>query len=123
MNACMYEISCVLNCLTFSKQMTLFFLKVEYIQLKALVNDDAGVAAFKEVARKSTHTILGACSRPEQQSSDTISSSRVCSHSSDIQQRHKSTLMPNCCRSCFHVFVKNVVHSIMMQKVGCAGSS
>lgn len=82
---------------------------------------DAGVGAFKEVARQSTHTILAAC-RSEHQKSDTVLASSVCSHWNDIQQFHRST-MPNCCRQCFYMFVKNVVNSIMLQKVGCSGSS
>ncbi|KAF7806298.1 flavonol 3-O-glucosyltransferase UGT89B1-like [Senna tora] len=92
------------------------------LNLKVLNKDKRlGVDAFKEVARQSTHTILASC-RSEHPKSDTISSSSVCSYC-DNQQFHKSTLMPNCCRQCFYMFVKNVVNSIMMQKLDCAGSS
>lgn len=82
---------------------------------------DSDVDTFKIVARQATHTILDAC-RSEQQKSNINSSSSVCSHTEHTPQFQKSTLMPNCCRQCFYVFVKNVVNSIMLDKVGWAWS-
>ncbi|XP_061361048.1 uncharacterized protein LOC133304973 isoform X2 [Gastrolobium bilobum] len=83
------------------------------LNLKFLTRDkQLGVNTFKAVARQATHTILAACSSEQPSSS-------VCSHT-DHTQFPKSTLMPNCCRQCFHAFVNNVVNSIVLEKVGCA---
>ncbi|XP_022728998.1 uncharacterized protein LOC111284562 [Durio zibethinus] len=90
------------------------------LNLKLLSQDKKlGVDAFKEIARLATHTILAACGF--QHSKSTIHSfpRSVCSHSEDMNLRHKSTLMPNSCRECFYVFVKNVVCSIMIEKGHC----
>ncbi|CAL5198492.1 unnamed protein product [Lathyrus oleraceus] len=89
------------------------------LNLKCLTRDkQLGVETFKLVARQATHTILAAC-HSEQHRSNIYSSSSVCSHTDHITQLQKSTLMPNCCRQCFHVFVNDVVKSIMLEKVGC----
>lgn len=81
------------------------------------INKQLGVETFKVVARQATHTILAAC-HSEQQKSNIYSSNSVCSHTDHIQFQ-KSNLMPNCCRQCFHVFVNDVVKS-MLEKVGCS---
>ncbi|OMO69962.1 hypothetical protein COLO4_28844 [Corchorus olitorius] len=75
-----------------------------------------GVEAFKEIARLATHTILAACGFEHSKSSIHSFPSSVCSHSEDVKLRCKSTLMPNSCRECFYVFVKNVVSSVMIEK-------
>ncbi|KAK2663465.1 hypothetical protein Ddye_002039 [Dipteronia dyeriana] len=73
---------------------------------------------FKEVARLATHTILAACGLEHRESGiRTIPISVVCSHAEDIEQIHKSTLLPGSCRECFYVFVKDVVQSIMLEEV------
>ncbi|KAK7330251.1 hypothetical protein VNO77_24439 [Canavalia gladiata] len=85
------------------------------LNLKLLTRDKhLGVDTFKVVARQATHTILAACNSEQQKSS------LICSHAEPTLQFQKSTLMPNCCRQCFYVFVNNVVNSIMLEKVGCA---
>ncbi|RZB55870.1 PHD and RING finger domain-containing protein 1 isoform B [Glycine soja] len=90
------------------------------LNLKLLTRDKKlGFDTFKVVARQATHTILAACSS-DQQKSSTSSSSSVCSHADNTPQFQKSTLMPNCCRQCFYNFVNNVVHSTILEKVGCA---
>lgn len=86
------------------------------------IDDDAGVDAFKKIARHSTHAILAAC-QLEHQKPGTSSSSTLCSHRDDNEHSNKSTLMPNCCRQCFNMFVRNVVSSTMMEKVGGGASS
>lgn len=83
----------------------------------------AGVDAFKEIARLATHTILAACGLEHRKSGVHFFPRSVCSHMEHTQQLHKSTLMPNSCRECFCTFVKDVVESIMFEKVGCVKSS
>ncbi|XP_058761207.1 uncharacterized protein LOC131634523 isoform X2 [Vicia villosa] len=86
------------------------------LNLKCLTRDkQLGVETFKGVARKATHTILAAC-HSEQHKSNICSSSSVCSHTDHITQFQQSTLMPNCCRQCFQVYVNDVVKSIMLEK-------
>ncbi|KAK8515815.1 hypothetical protein V6N12_016121 [Hibiscus sabdariffa] len=93
------------------------------LNLKLLNQDkQLGVDVFKEIARLATHTILAACGFQHSKSRVHSFPSPVCSHSDDIKLQHKSTLMPNSCRECFYVFVKNVVRSIMVEK-GQARSS
>lgn len=82
------------------------------------INKQLGVETFKVVARQATHTILAAC-HSEQQKSNIYSSNSVCSHTDHNLQFQKSNLMPNCCRQCFHVFVNDVVKSVL-EKVGCS---
>ncbi|KAL5064925.1 hypothetical protein RYX36_026662 [Vicia faba] len=89
------------------------------LNLKCLTRDkQLGVETFKLVARQATHTILAAC-HSEQHKSNICSSSSVCSHTDHITQIQKSTLMTNCCRQCFQLFVNDIVKSIMLEKVGC----
>ncbi|XP_017612443.1 uncharacterized protein LOC108457803 [Gossypium arboreum] len=93
------------------------------LNLKLLSQDKRlGVNIFKEIARLATHTILAAYGFQHSKSSIHSFPSPVCSHSNDINLQQKSTLMPNSCRECFYVFVKNVVSSIMVEK-GLARSS
>ncbi|XP_021909187.1 uncharacterized protein LOC110823171 isoform X2 [Carica papaya] len=79
-----------------------------------------GVETFKEVAWLATHTILAACGleHPKPRIRNSRSPSPICSHTDQIHQLHRSTLMPNSCRGCFYVFVKDVVSSFMIGKVG-----
>ncbi|XVE56753.1 hypothetical protein DITRI_Ditri04bG0036200 [Diplodiscus trichospermus] len=88
------------------------------LNLKLLSKDKKlGVDAFKEIARLATHTILAACGFPHSKSTSIHSfPTSVCSHTEDIKLRYMSSLMPNSCRECFYVFVKNVVFSIMIEK-------
>ncbi|XP_065879607.1 uncharacterized protein [Euphorbia lathyris] len=79
-----------------------------------------GINGFKEVARVVTHTILAACGFKESRHVIQSVPSCVCSHSDGIQQLHKSTLMPNSCRECFYVFVKDVVNSVLSEKLSKA---
>lgn len=91
------------------------------LNLKVLSKDKPlGVDVFKEIARQSTHAILAVC-RSEHEKPSTSSSNSVCSHEGENQHFPKSTLMPNCCRQCFYTFVKNVVNSTMMEKLGGGG--
>ncbi|XP_050255932.1 uncharacterized protein LOC126701670 [Quercus robur] len=94
------------------------------LNMKILSRDKKlGVDAFKEIARLATHTILAACGLEHRKSEVHFFPRSVCSHMEHIQQLHKSTLMPNSCRECFCTFVKDVVESIMFEKVGCVKSS
>ncbi|XWS47903.1 hypothetical protein CRYUN_Cryun13aG0025900 [Craigia yunnanensis] len=87
------------------------------LNLKLLSQDkQLGVDAFKEIARLATHTILAAGGFQHSKTSIHYFPSSVFSHTEDIKLRHKSTLIPNSCRECFYVFVKNVVCSIMIEK-------
>lgn len=95
--------------------------RIQEIYLKLFAY--AGVDAFKEIARLATHTILAACGLEHRKSEVHFFPRSVCSHMEHIQQLHKSTLMPNSCRECFCTFVKDVVESIMVEKVGCVKSS
>ncbi|KAI9175001.1 hypothetical protein LWI28_026050 [Acer negundo] len=73
---------------------------------------------FKEVARLATHTILAACGLEHRKLGiRSFPISVVCSHTEDIKQIHKSTILPDSCRECFYVFVKDVVQSIMFEEV------
>ncbi|KAJ7956522.1 PHD and RING finger domain-containing protein [Quillaja saponaria] len=88
------------------------------LNLKLLSKDkQLGLETFKEVARLATHTILAACGLEHRKSNIHSFSGSVCSHTEGIQKFHKSVLMPNSCRQCFYVFVKNVVSSIMLEKL------
>ncbi|XP_042963945.1 uncharacterized protein LOC122297814 [Carya illinoinensis] len=94
------------------------------LNLKLLSRDKKlGVHAFKDIARLATHTILAACGLEHRMSGVTPFPCSVCSHTEHIQQLHKSTLMPNSCRECFCIFVKDVVNSVMLQKVSCIESN
>ncbi|GAV64536.1 PHD domain-containing protein/zf-RING_2 domain-containing protein [Cephalotus follicularis] len=89
------------------------------LNLKHLsIDKQLGVDAFKEVARVSTHTILGACGLEPPKSGIRSFPNWVCNHPEQSDQFRKSTLMSNSCRECFNVFVKDVVRSIMFDKVG-----
>lgn len=87
------------------------------LNLKLLSKDRRlGADAFKDIARVSTHTILAACGfqhRKIVRSFPTL----ACNHRDQIQQLSRSTLMPSSCRECFYLFVKNVVNSIMTEKL------
>uniref|UniRef100_A0A2P2IQ17 Uncharacterized protein LOC105640677 isoform X1 n=1 Tax=Rhizophora mucronata TaxID=61149 RepID=A0A2P2IQ17_RHIMU len=76
-----------------------------------------GVDAFKEVARLATHALLAACGLSHSRNAVRSFPKFFCSHSEHIRQLHKSTLMPNSCRECFYVFVKDVVNSVLSEKM------
>lgn len=80
--------------------------------------DTAGYATFKEIARLATHTILAACGLEHKEKYGLYSlPSFVCSHL-DLSET-KSNMVPESCQECFYSFVKNVVDSIMLEKVDC----
>lgn len=74
---------------------------------------------FKEIARASTHTILAACGFDVRSKLKTSfsSSSSICQHTKEIKLVRKSSLMPDSCRECFYTFVKNVVDSVLTEKI------
>lgn len=89
------------------------------LNLKLLTKDkQLGVNAFKEVAWKSTDSILAACGLEQPKPGIRIFPSCTCCHVTngglDIR---RSTLMPYSCRECFYVFVKDVVNTIMLEKI------
>ncbi|KAL9433372.1 hypothetical protein AB3S75_028243 [Citrus x aurantiifolia] len=70
----------------------------------------------------SPHTILASCGLEHPKSGIGFHpSSTVCSHGEHIKKLCKSTLMPDCCRECFYAFVKDVIRSIMFEKVDGTG--
>lgn len=87
------------------------------LNLKLLCKDKRlGVDAFKEIARLSTHTVLASCGfehREIVRSCPTL----VCHHGDQTQHCHRSTIVPSSCRECFYAFVKDVVNSIMSEKL------
>ncbi|XP_021809938.1 uncharacterized protein LOC110753353 isoform X2 [Prunus avium] len=84
------------------------------INLKLLSKDKRlEVDAFKEIAWRSTHTILAACGLEHPKSGMPSFPSLVCCHTEQFHLQHKSNLMPKSCRDCFYGFVKDVVSSIM----------
>ncbi|KAH0975856.1 hypothetical protein GBA52_017755 [Prunus armeniaca] len=84
------------------------------INLKLLSKDKRlEVDAFKEIAWRSTHTILAACGLEHPKSGMPSFPSLVCCHTEQFRLQHKSNLMPKSCRDCFYGFVKDVVSSIM----------
>ncbi|KAI3463844.1 hypothetical protein Pfo_020507 [Paulownia fortunei] len=74
------------------------------------------VDAFKEVARLATHSILGACGLEHPKPGSCSVPGFICSHPDEVRQLQKSSLMPNSCRECFYVFVKDMVNAVMLQK-------
>ncbi|XP_057464293.1 uncharacterized protein LOC130754157 [Actinidia eriantha] len=90
------------------------------LNLKLLTCDKKlGVDAFKQIARLATHSILAACGLEHPKPGVRSFPSFVCCHANQAQQLQMSTLMPSSCKECFHAFVKDVVHIIMVEKIGC----
>lgn len=88
------------------------------LNLKLLCrNKQLGVNEFKEVARLATHKIMAACGLEKPKSGEHSLPDSVCFHTELVQPVRKSTLMPSSCRECFYFFVKDVVNSIMIEKV------
>ncbi|RVW17103.1 hypothetical protein CK203_076045 [Vitis vinifera] len=87
-----------------------------------LLHRPKGVDTFKEVARLATHTILAACGLEHSKSCVRSFPTSMCTHSEQVQQLHKSTLMPRSCRECFYAYVKDVVNFITVEKMGSTGS-
>ncbi|ONK69394.1 uncharacterized protein A4U43_C05F22400 [Asparagus officinalis] len=73
---------------------------------------------FKEVARVATHTILAACGLEHSKSSAKIISMPKCKHTEQLRELRKCKLMPDSCRECFYSYVKDVVSSIFLEKIG-----
>lgn len=93
------------------------------LNLKLICKDkQLGVDTFKEVARLATHTILAACGLEHSKSCVRSFPTSMCTHSEQVQQLHKSTLMPRSCRECFYAYVKDVVNFITVEKMGSTGS-
>ncbi|XP_047307093.1 uncharacterized protein LOC124910492 [Impatiens glandulifera] len=85
------------------------------LNLKLLSKDkELGVNAFKEIARCATHSILAACGLEHPRPGISSFPDSVCDHKDQLR---KSTLMPSSCRECFYVFVKDVVNSIMSERM------
>ncbi|XP_011078696.1 uncharacterized protein LOC105162393 [Sesamum indicum] len=74
------------------------------------------VDAFKEVARLATHSILAACGLEHPKAGSCSIPGIICSHPTEVRQLQKFSLMPNSCRECFYVFVKDVVNTVLLQK-------
>ncbi|KAK6925165.1 Zinc finger, PHD-finger [Dillenia turbinata] len=81
-------------------------------------NKKLEVSTFKEVARLSTHAIMAACGFEHPRPGARTFPASVCCHVNQTQQLRMSTLMPSSCRECFYVFVRDVVSSIMCEKIG-----
>ncbi|XP_042514189.1 uncharacterized protein LOC122088893 [Macadamia integrifolia] len=93
------------------------------LNLKLLTRDKRlGVDGFKEVARQATHTILAACGLNHTKSLAHSFPNPMCSHASQSRKIHMSKLMSSSCRECFYVFVKDVVNSIMAEKIAGLGT-
>ncbi|KAF8037482.1 hypothetical protein BT93_B0392 [Corymbia citriodora subsp. variegata] len=78
-------------------------------------NKPLGVDTFKAIARAATHTILAACGLEQPKSAIP---SPACHHTNDIRRLHRSSLMPNSCRECFDAYVKTVVNTLLLEKLG-----
>ncbi|KAL0380645.1 UNVERIFIED_CONTAM: PHD and RING finger domain-containing protein 1 [Sesamum angustifolium] len=74
------------------------------------------VDAFKEVAWLATHSILASCGLEHPKSGTCSIPGIICSHPNEVRQLQKFSLMPNSCRECFYVFVKDVVNTVLLQK-------
>ncbi|KAK4383336.1 PHD and RING finger domain-containing protein 1 [Sesamum angolense] len=74
------------------------------------------VDAFKEVAWLATHSILASCGLEHPKSGTCSIPGIICSHPNEVRQLQKFSLMPNSCRECFYVFVKDVVNMVLLQK-------
>lgn len=72
---------------------------------------------FKEIARRSTHTILAVCGR-EHRSNEVVAVSppSTCSHV-ELTVGGKTSLIRGCCSSCFESFVGEVVKRILDTKL------
>lgn len=79
------------------------------------INLDKGT--FKEIARRSTHTILAVCGR-EHRSNEVVAVSppSTCSHV-ELTVGGKTSLIRGCCSSCFESFVGEVVKRILDTKL------
>ncbi|KAG9448611.1 hypothetical protein H6P81_008576 [Aristolochia fimbriata] len=87
------------------------------LNLNLLTKDkQLGVDKFKEVARSATHTILAACGVEHSKSLARPFPSVICRHTGQPPQIRLSNIMPNSCRECFYLFVKEVVNSLMVMK-------
>ncbi|XP_031120117.1 uncharacterized protein LOC116023266 isoform X1 [Ipomoea triloba] len=87
------------------------------LNLKLLSKDKKLEAEkFKEIARLSTHSILAACGLEKRRSGIPAFPNSICFHVNEASEIRRSTLMPNSCRECFFLFVKDVVSSIMLER-------
>ncbi|XP_078149999.1 uncharacterized protein LOC144545283 [Carex rostrata] len=69
-----------------------------------------GSNGYKEVARASTHTILAAYGYEHHQA--LLFSRPLCNHNKDMPN-----LVPSFCRDCFSTFVRQVVKSVLLEKM------
>ncbi|XP_071711717.1 uncharacterized protein [Rutidosis leptorrhynchoides] len=84
------------------------------LNLKLLSKDKKlEVNVFKEVARHATHSIMAACGLELPKARFRSFERLVCDHS----RTDKSTLMPTSCRECFFVFVKDVVTTVVFDRM------
>ncbi|XP_019152628.1 PREDICTED: uncharacterized protein LOC109149358 isoform X2 [Ipomoea nil] len=89
------------------------------LNLKLLSKDKKLEAEkFKEIARLSTHSILAACGLEQRRPGIPAFPNSICFHVNEVSEIRRSTLMPNSCRECFFLFVKDVVSSIMLERRG-----
>ncbi|KAL3512400.1 hypothetical protein ACH5RR_025117 [Cinchona calisaya] len=87
------------------------------LNLKLLTKDKKlEINVFKEVARLATHSILAACGLEHPKPGIHPIPRCLCCHD-DSQQFRRSTLMPNSCRECFYVFVKDIVNTLLLEKI------
>ncbi|XP_016450763.2 uncharacterized protein LOC107775533 [Nicotiana tabacum] len=85
------------------------------LNLKILCRDKKlEVGTFKQVARLATHSILAACGLEHRRPGISSLPECVCVHAEEVRNLRRSTLMPNSCRECFFLFVKNVVNTILL---------
>ncbi|CAI9113384.1 OLC1v1013976C1 [Oldenlandia corymbosa var. corymbosa] len=75
------------------------------------------IAVYKQIAWSATHSILVACGLEYPKTGIRQFSSSICCHKESDLQFQRSTLMPSSCRECFYVFVKDVVNTIMLEKI------
>ncbi|XP_051117011.1 autophagy-related protein 36-like [Andrographis paniculata] len=73
------------------------------------------VNTFKEIARLATHAILAECGLEHPKPRSYSVQGFSCSHR-DGTRVQKVSLMPNCCRECFYIYVKEMVNTILLQK-------
>ncbi|KAL8130292.1 hypothetical protein V2J09_019447 [Rumex salicifolius] len=77
------------------------------------------VDLFKDIARRSTHEILAACGLEPPRHNKLLIPKPICSHDDQNKKHSKLSRMPSSCRECFYAFVKEVVGSIVSDKISC----
>ncbi|KAK9116421.1 hypothetical protein Sjap_015368 [Stephania japonica] len=88
------------------------------LNLKLLSKDEKlDKNEFKAIARLATHSILMACGLESTRPCSFIPPKLICKHSGQNHLSHMSNLLPSSCRECFFIFVKDVVFSLMTERV------